>query len=41
MYYVYTVYTLLNVDSYYDLNVLSMSVMGFQQKSLDVGGWVG
>ena len=36
------VYTLLNVVRYYDLSVLSMSVMGFQ-KSLDrgVGGWVG
>ena len=33
------VYTLLNVVSYYYLNVLSMSVMGFQ-KSMD-GGWVG
>ena len=28
------------VVSYYDLSVLSMSVMGFQKKSLD-GGWVG
>ena len=35
----YSVHTLLNVVSYYDLSVLSMSVMGFQ-KSLD-GGWVG
>ena len=35
------VYTLLKVVHYYDLSVLSMSVMGFQkQKSLD-GGWVG
>ena len=33
-------YTLLKVISYYDLSVLSMSVMGFQ-KSLDGGGWVG
>ena len=33
------VYTLLKVVNYYDLSVLSMSVMGFQ-KSLD-GGWVG
>ena len=32
-------YTLLKVVSYYDLSVLSMSVMGFQKK-LD-GGWVG
>ena len=34
------VYTLLKVTSYYDLSVLSMSMMGFQ-KSLDGGGWVG
>ena len=27
-------------SSYYDLSVLSMSVMGFPKKSLD-GGWVG
>ena len=27
------VYTLLKVVSYYDLSVLSMSVMGFQKKS--------
>ena len=34
------VYTLLKVVSYYDLNVLSMSVMGFQQKKFGwVGGW--
>ena len=32
-------HTLLKVVDYYDLSVLSMSVMGFQ-KSLD-GGWVG
>ena len=31
---------MLKVVSYYDLSVLSMPVMGFQQKSLD-GGWVG
>ena len=32
--------TLLKVVSYYDLSVLSMSVMGFQKKSLDgVCGW--
>ena len=30
----------LKVVGYYDLSVLSMSVMGFQKKSLD-GGWVG
>ena len=34
-----SVYTLLKVVGYYNLSVLSMSVMGFQ-KSLD-GGWVG
>ena len=36
-----SVYTLLKVVGYYDLSVLSVSVMGFQ-KSLDrgwVGGW--
>ena len=33
------VYTLIKVVSYYYLSVLSMSVMGFQKKSLD-GGWV-
>ena len=31
------VYTLLKVVNYYNLSVLSMSVMGFQKKS--VGGW--
>ena len=31
------VYTLLKVFSYYDLSVLSMSVMGFQKKF----GWSG
>ena len=31
-----SVYTLLKVVGYYDLSVLSMSVMGFQKK-----GWVG
>ena len=34
------VYTLLKVVSYYDLSVLSMPGMDFQNKSLD-GGWVG
>ena len=36
-----SVYTLLKVVGYYDLSVLSMSVMGFQKKKLDVGvgGW--
>ena len=34
-----SVYTLLKVVGYYDLSVLSMSVLGFQKKSLDgVGG---
>ena len=33
-----SVYTLLKCVGYYDLSVLSMSVMGFQQK-LDGGGW--
>ena len=37
-----TVYTLLKVVSYYDLSVLSMSVMGFQKQiGWGVGGWVG
>ena len=35
-----SVYTLLNGVGHYDLSVLSMSVMGFQQ-NLDRGGWVG
>ena len=35
------VYTLLKVVSYYDLSVLSMSVMGFQKKVCMGGGWVG
>ena len=36
------VYTLLKVVSYYDLSVLSMSVMGFQKKfRWRMGGWVG
>ena len=40
--FVYYVRTLLKVVSYYDLSGLSMSLMGFQKKSLDgVGGWVG
>ena len=35
------IYTLLKVVSYYDLSVLSMSVMGFQKKEvwMGVGGW--
>ena len=32
--------TLQKVVGFYDLSVLSMSVMGFQKKSLDGGGWV-
>ena len=36
---VFCLYTLLNVVGYYDLSVLSMSVMGFQKKF--VCGWVG
>ena len=32
--------TLLKVVSYYDLSVLSMSVMGFQKKFDGVDGWV-
>ena len=35
-----SVYTLLKVVGYYDLSVLSMSVMGFQQKKFG-WGWVG
>ena len=35
-----SVYTLLKVVGYYDLSVLSTSVMGFKKK-LDGGGWVG
>ena len=34
-----SVHPLLKVVGYYDFSVLSMSVMGFQKKSL--GGWVG
>ena len=32
--------TLLKVFSYYELSVLSISVMAFQNKSLVGGGWV-
>ena len=35
------VYTLLKVVSYYDLSVLSKSVMFSKKKSLDGGVWVG
>ena len=34
-----SVYTLLKVVGYYDLSVLSMSVMGFQKNWMG-GGWV-
>ena len=36
-----SVYTLLKVVGYYDLNILSMSVMGFQRQKFGwrVGGW--
>ena len=38
--FVYRPYTLLTVVSYYDLSVLSMSVMGFQKKVwMGVSGW--
>ena len=35
-----SVYTLLKVIGYYDVSVLSMSVMGLKKKKLE-GGWVG
>ena len=35
------IYTLLKDVSYYDLSVLSISVMGFQKKVWMVGGGVG
>ena len=35
---VLSVYTLIKVVSYYDLSVLSMSVMVFQQQQIWVGG---
>ena len=34
-----SVYTLLKGVGYYDLSVLSMSVMGFQKKKNWMGGW--
>ena len=37
---VFCLYTLLKVVGYYDLSVLSMSVMGFQKKKVWMG-WVG
>ena len=38
---VFCLYTLLKVVGYYDLSVLSMSVMGFNKKKFGwwVGGW--
>ena len=36
-----SVHTLLKVVGYYDLCVLSMSVMGFQKKVWIEGGWKG
>ena len=42
VYHIYSVYTLLKVVSYYVLSVLSMSVMGFQNEEVWMGGgWVG
>ena len=41
VYHVYSVCTLLKVVGYYDLSVLSMSVMGFQKKFGWGGGWLG
>ena len=32
-------YALLKVVSYYDLSVPSMSVLGFQKKTVWMGGW--
>ena len=37
----YKLYTLLKAVGYYDLSVLSMSVMGFKKKSVDGGGLAG
>ena len=36
-----SVYALLRVVGYYDLSVLSTSVMGFQKTKFGWGGWVG
>ena len=36
---VYNYYTLLKIVGYYDLSVLSMSVIGFQKKEFRWGGW--
>ena len=38
--YTFCLYTLIKVVSYYDLSVLSMSVMGFKKKVWMGGGWV-
>ena len=38
---VFCLYTLLKVVGYYDVSVLSMSVMGFQQQQKFGWGWVG
>ena len=35
-----SVHTLLKVVGYYDLSVLSTSVMGFQKKAWMGGGWM-
>ena len=37
----YRIYTLLKIVGYYDLSVLSMSVMGFKKKVWMGGGWMG
>ena len=37
----YSVCILVKDVSYYDLSVLSMSVMGYQQNKSLEGGWVG
>ena len=37
--YVFCLYTLIKIVSYYDASVLSVSVMGFQKKVWIVGGW--
>ena len=37
----YIIISLLKVVGYYDLSVLSMSVMGFPKKVWMDGGWVG
>ena len=37
---IFCLFTMQKVVGYYDLSVLSMSVMGFHKKNLD-GWWVG